>query len=1050
MLSLLLLGSPQVLRDQVPLQLPRRKNRALLFYLAAHEKPLTREHLLNFFFPDHERAAAQQILRTMVYDLRKQLEDGLVVQDELLALAPATFVDTRTFSNVLSSNLQSLHSALPLYRGDFLEGMTLPDEPQFDDWRNVERERYRTLAVRGWSRLAAQYEQVQDYIPAQDALENALALDGLNEDLQRAAMRAQYFRGDRAGAIRRFEQLQKRLDEELGVPPLPETRAVYDAIITDTLRAERRSPKDAQPRVIRAKAEKATNRRTPPARNLPVPLFAAAATEYLLPFGGREAQLQRIEQAAIVGKIIWIEGEPGIGKTRLAEEYIARLPDAAVLVLRAAAHELEASLPYQPIIDALRVFVEQSSDEELSDLRQLPPVWLTELVRLVPELAYDFPALPPVAAPADEPRVWEGLNQVLQTLARKQRVVLLLDDVHWADAATIGFLNYIASRVNTAALTLLVTSRAPAPLSKAAVLLDTLTRRDKLLRLELSGLSLAQLRVVAAQLSPSHADELVAWLMQNTEGNPFFVTELTRYAFRNGILQEDGAVDVRTLRAAPFVPPTIQNLIATRLTRLDENARRVIYIAAVIGREFDFELARQAAGLTEDQVLDALDALRAAGLIVARQGTGLVFDHNLTMDVTRVEMGEPRWRLLHRRIAQALEQIHGLYRDELAGRIARHFDEAGAPERAAPFAQRAGDHAGNLAAWSVAIEFYQLALRGNVDDTARAKIFIAMGDAQFHSANFVQATESYKVALQLARVLGDFPLIELSLHALTQSHFPQGRYAEAAAIAREMLESGPPELAGAAEFAWGTVLAVESAHPIEAEAHLRAAERLLAEPHAYHGQVTPARMKYQLAAVYGQRGSSADAVASYRAALEIAQTDPSTLDTTRTIMLYNNLAYHLHLLGEQTAAAECVRAGLRVAKERGSISHMPYLLSTSGEIALAQGDLDAAEQFLSEGLAEAERTPIPERISGIRANLGLVAHARGQDDLARQRLTDALARADALGNGHLSVRIRIWLAPLLPPADARTRLREARSIAQANGYAGLLEEIGLLEHASSR
>ncbi|HZQ09649.1 MAG TPA: BTAD domain-containing putative transcriptional regulator, partial [Anaerolineae bacterium] len=243
MFSFLLLGAPQILKEGRAIQLPRRKNRALLFYVAAHDKPLTREHLLNFFFPDHERAAAQPILRTMLYDLRKQLDDALIVQDETLALAPDTFVDARAFQSNLQPptfNMQYLTSSLQLYRGDFLDGLTLPDEPQFDDWVNRERERYRALATRGWNKLAALYEDAREYGGALDALERALALDALNEEIQRAAMRVQYFRGDRAGAIRRFEQLQNRLNEELGVPPLPETRALYDAIVTDALVADSR------------------------------------------------------------------------------------------------------------------------------------------------------------------------------------------------------------------------------------------------------------------------------------------------------------------------------------------------------------------------------------------------------------------------------------------------------------------------------------------------------------------------------------------------------------------------------------------------------------------------------------------------------------------------------------------------------------------------------------------------------------------------------------------------------------------------------------------
>ncbi len=220
-------------------------------------------------------------MHARLYDLRKQLDNALIVQDETLALAPDTFVDVRAFQSNLqlpTSNLQSLTSNLQLYRGDFLDGLTLLDEPQFDDWVNAERERYRVLAGRSWNRLAA----------------------------------------------------------------------LYDAIITDALVTDSR-------------------RRTEDGRRKSVNKRLMNAMQPLLPFAGREAELRAMEQGAAAGEIIWIEGEPGIGKTRLAEEYIARQKEDA-LVLRGAAHELEASLPYQPLIDALRTLVNQWQGEELREL----------------------------------------------------------------------------------------------------------------------------------------------------------------------------------------------------------------------------------------------------------------------------------------------------------------------------------------------------------------------------------------------------------------------------------------------------------------------------------------------------------------------------------------------------------------------------------------------------------------------------------------------------------------------------------------------------------
>jgi DNA-binding SARP family transcriptional activator len=150
--AVLMLGVPQFLFDKRPSDVIRRKNRALVYYLAAHTQPLTREQVLSFFWPDHDHAAAQQILRTMLSDLRKHLGESLVVDDETLALSSDTFVDARAFE----SNLQ-------LYRDDFLEGFSLAGAPLFDDWVAVERERYRLLAIRGFTQLARLHESQHNY-----------------------------------------------------------------------------------------------------------------------------------------------------------------------------------------------------------------------------------------------------------------------------------------------------------------------------------------------------------------------------------------------------------------------------------------------------------------------------------------------------------------------------------------------------------------------------------------------------------------------------------------------------------------------------------------------------------------------------------------------------------------------------------------------------------------------------------------------------------------------------------------------------------------------
>jgi tetratricopeptide (TPR) repeat protein len=168
------------------------------------------------------------------------------------------------------------------------------------------------------------------------------------------------------------------------------------------------------------------------------------------------------------------------------------------------------------------------------------------------------------------------------------------------------------------------------------------------------------------------------------------------------------------------------------------------------------------------------------------------------------------------------------------------------------------------------------------------------------------------------------------------------------------------------------------------------------------------------------------------------------------ILALNNLAYHLNLLDDGSAigelpAEEYARAGLKLAQEKGVLGLQAYLCSTLGEISLASGELDEAEAYFQEGLALAQRFSVQERVAGLTANLGLVAVRRGETALAIHRLSTALGQADALGTRHLAVQVRLWLAPLLPPEQARQLLAQARSMAQEGGRRRLIEQIEDLE-----
>jgi tetratricopeptide (TPR) repeat protein len=205
-----------------------------------------------------------------------------------------------------------------------------------------------------------------------------------------------------------------------------------------------------------------------------------------------------------------------------------------------------------------------------------------------------------------------------------------------------------------------------------------------------------------------------------------------------------------------------------------------------------------------------------------------------------------------------------------------------------------------------------------------------------------------------------------------------------------------------------------------------------------------AQIQFELGSVAAQQGDLATAVEYYRQALLTASSAEGDHALEQRILSSNNLAYHLHLLGDPSAA-QYARQGVELAQEKGRLGMLTFLYSTQGEIALAAGDLETADERFAAGLALAERFAVPERIAGLTANLGLTALRRGEKDLAIYNLSQALGQADALGAAHLGAQIRLWLAPLLPPVPARRRLAEARAFAEATGRARLLDEVARVE-----
>jgi tetratricopeptide (TPR) repeat protein len=354
------------------------------------------------------------------------------------------------------------------------------------------------------------------------------------------------------------------------------------------------------------------------------------------------------------------------------------------------------------------------ADAVQAHLFTLPEVWLTEVARLVPEVLVRRPDLPrpgPLTQPWQQQHLYEALTRAL--LSVRQPLLLLLDDLQWCDAETLAWLHYLLRFDPRASLLLVGTVRSEEMTSGHPLtsLLMSLRRDALVTELTLDALSASETADLAAHLTGREISPTVMpTLYQETEGNPLFVVETVRA----GIVEKGRAdhLSYGNLPARPgsFLPPTIQAVIATRLNQPSPAAREVLNLAAVVGRAFTFNVLAHASTSSEDSLVQGLDELWQRRIIREQGGESYDFSHDKLREGAYTALSNARRRLLHRRVAEALEQIHSANLNAVSGQIATHYEGAGLPQQAVSYYQRAGDVARQLHANAEALAAFQRAL----------------------------------------------------------------------------------------------------------------------------------------------------------------------------------------------------------------------------------------------------------------------------------------------------------------------------------------------------
>jgi class 3 adenylate cyclase len=453
-------------------------------------------------------------------------------------------------------------------------------------------------------------------------------------------------------------------------------------------------------------------------------------------------------------RLVLVDGDPGIGKSRFAAEFAQQCYEAGATVLHGRCFEGSVA-PYQPFVEVLEHIVRHSAPGEVrSDIVASG----TLLTRLVPDIATRFPDLPdPVRGEPNTERylVLDAVNTMLSGVAKRTPLLLVLDDLHWADQPTVAMLSHLARSPDAAPLMVLATWRAhevarDAPIAHA---LADLRRDPGVVELNLDGLDEAGVAELIAGCAPAARDDFVRSVSRATAGNPLFVREICSHVGETG--SKPSSFTLETLG----VPEGVKEVIGRRVARLPEGGERLLTVAAVIGRDFDIDVLVAVTDVAEDEALDLLDHACAARIVEEVHGHvgRYSFVHTLTRETLYDSVGATRRARLHRRVAEALEQQFADDLDEHFGSLAYHYGQAGSElTKAVEYAWRAGDQALARFAHEEAAGHFERGLElASEPDRERCDLLLGLAEARRRAGDVPGSQKAFADAGALARELHD-------------------------------------------------------------------------------------------------------------------------------------------------------------------------------------------------------------------------------------------------------------------------------------------------------
>ena len=744
-----ILGPLEVHVGGRPVALGGAKPRALLAILLLNaNKVVSSDRLIDELWGEDPPPTAAKGLQGYVSGLRKALE---AATREVLVTRPPGYaieldpqqLDLTRFERLRSEAREALaggdaqraaatlHEALGLWRGPPLADFA------YAAFAQTEIDRLEEL------RLTALEERIEADLALGRHADLAGEIEGLidqhplRERLRGQLMLALYRSGRQAEALQAYQDARVALTEELGIEPRRELRELHQAVLTQD------ASLDAPPRLEAA--------------------VAAGPEPNRSAFVGRESELAELlagVESAVAGRggLYLLEGEPGIGKSRLAEELTVHARARGAYVLVGRCWEAGGAPAYWPWVQSLRSYIAERDAEHVREELGAGAAELTQLLPELGDLESDI-SVPPASDPeAARFRLFDAAASFLARAAADRPIVLVLDDLHAADEPSLLLLQFLARGLDETRLLVVAAYRdvdptLRDPLSSA---LAELTRERSTRRIALAGLAesdVAEYISLTAGVAPEPAT--VAAIHAQTEGNALFVDEVTRLLIAEGGLG-------RGLGASVGIPQGVRDVIHRRLRRLPPDCRETLTMASVLGREFEVETLAHMSGSEPRDVLELLDhALesRAVAEVPGLPGR-LRFSHALVRDTLYDELTPARRLDLHSRAGEALTTLYAGNEEPHLAELAYHFAEAaavgGEAKRAVRYARRAGERAAALLAFEEATRLYRLALRltdphDREAQPARCELLVMLGDVQARAGEMPAARETFLEAAAVAQ-----------------------------------------------------------------------------------------------------------------------------------------------------------------------------------------------------------------------------------------------------------------------------------------------------------